>query len=196
MIQLAATSILRTVTGEWQIRVYCEDKKLEHVALVKGTVTPGTSLLVRVHSECLTGDTLGSKHCDCGEQKDAALKSIAAEGAGIFLYMRQEGRGIGLANKIQAYELQRVEGLDTLEANVRLGRGGDERSYESAAFILKEIGATSIRLLTNNPDKQSRLEEQGIIVEKLVPVEITPNEVNRKYLQTKKEKMGHILKNV
>ncbi len=196
MIKLAAQSVLHTVTGDWEIRVYCEDGKLEHVALIKGKMDSETIPLVRLHSECLTGDVMGSKHCDCGEQKNAALEKIAANGAGIFLYMRQEGRGIGLANKIKAYELQRVEGLDTLEANLRLGRRGDERSYEPAANILKDIGISSIRLLSNNPEKVKGLEEFGIHVEELVPLEITPNAVNKKYLQTKKEKMGHILKNV
>ena len=196
MIKLAAQSVLNTVTGDWEIRVYCEDGKLEHVALIKGKMDSETIPLVRLHSECLTGDVMGSKHCDCGEQKNAALEKIAANGAGIFLYMRQEGRGIGLANKIKAYELQRVEGLDTLEANLRLGRRGDERSYEPAANILKDIGISSIRLLSNNPEKVKGLEQYGIHVEELVPLEITPNEVNKKYLQTKKEKMGHILRNV
>ena len=196
MIKLAAQSVLHTVTGDWEIRVYCEDGKLEHVALIKGKMDSETIPLVRLHSECLTGDVMGSKHCDCGEQKNAALEKIAANGAGIFLYMRQEGRGIGLANKIKAYELQRVEGLDTLEANLRLGRRGDERSYEPAANILKDIGISSIRLLSNNPEKVKGLEQYGIHVEELVPLEITPNEVNKKYLQTKKEKMGHILRNV
>lgn len=196
MVKLAAQSILHTVTGDWEIRVYCEDGKLEHVALIKGEMDSETIPLVRLHSECLTGDVLGSKHCDCGEQKNAALEKIAANGAGIFLYMRQEGRGIGLANKIKAYELQRVEGLDTLEANLRLGRLGDERSYEPAASILKDIGVNTIRLLSNNPDKKIHLEEQDIHIHELVALEIEPNEVNKKYLQTKKEKMGHILKKV
>lgn len=196
MINFAAKSILHTKTGDWEIRVYCEDQKMEHVALIKGDVSSEAAPLVRLHSECLTGDVLGSEHCDCGEQKEAALQKIADHGSGIFLYMRQEGRGIGLANKIKAYELQRTEGLDTLEANLRLGREGDERSYEPAATILKNIGVTSIRLLSNNPEKVKGLEEQGIEVEELVSLEMTPNAVNKKYLQTKKEKMGHILKNV
>lgn len=196
MVTLSAQSLLHTRTGDWEIRVYCEEKKLEHVALVKGHIESGLIPLVRVHSECLTGDVLGSKHCDCGEQKDAALQKIADEGFGIFLYMRQEGRGIGLSSKIQAYELQRVEGLDTVEANLKLGRGSDERCYSPAAAILKDLGVTTIRLLTNNPDKKVGLEQFGIIVNELVPLEIFPNEINKKYLQTKKDKMGHLLKNV
>lgn len=195
MITLSAQSILRTKTGDWNINVYTESKFLEHVALLKGNIR-GTVPLVRLHSECLTGDVLGSMHCDCGEQKEESLKKIAEEGVGIFLYMRQEGRGIGLSQKIQAYELQRTEGLDTLEANIALGRGSDERSYTPAADILKSLGVTSIRLLTNNPEKKVGLEQNGITVTELVPIEIFPNEVNRKYLETKKNKMGHVLKNV
>ncbi len=196
MVSLVAHSILHTKTGDWKIHVYCEDKKLEHVALINGDIGNVPDVLVRIHSECLTGDALGSKHCDCGEQKDLALKKIADEGTGIFLYMRQEGRGIGLANKIKAYEIQRVEGLDTVEANVMLGREVDERSYESAADILKHLGVTQVRLLTNNEEKKHGLEKSGIIVQSLVPTEVVPNEVNEKYLKTKKQKMGHLLKNV
>ncbi len=196
MISLSAQSILHTKTGDWKILVYTEEKKLEHVALIKGVVEPGSTPLVRVHSECLTGDTLGSLHCDCGEQKEAALQRIATEGSGIFLYMRQEGRGIGLASKIQAYELQRVEGLDTVEANLKLGREADERCYLPASLMLQDLGITSVRLLTNNPDKKVGLEQHGMMVTELVPTEVFPNEINKKYLETKKNKMGHILKNV
>lgn len=195
MVLLTAHSLLQTKTGPWTIHVYTESGVLEHVVLIKGNIVD-TTPLVRVHSECLTGDVLGSMHCDCGEQKEAGLQKIAEEKVGIFLYMRQEGRGIGLSQKIQAYELQRTEGLDTLEANIALGRAGDERCYAPAAKILQSLGVTSIRLLTNNPDKKIGLEQNGITVTQIVPIEIFPNEVNQKYLQTKKEKMGHILKNV
>lgn len=196
MIQLSAQSTLHTTTGEWQIRVYQENDEIEHVALVKGDVSAIQVPLVRVHSECLTGDVLGSKHCDCGEQKDAALKKIAEAGVGIFLYMRQEGRGIGLSSKIQAYELQQTEGLDTVEANLKLGRGADERCYLPASLILKDLGVTNIRLLTNNGDKKIGLEQYGIVVDEMVSLEVFPNEINKKYLETKKNKMGHVLKNV
>lgn len=196
MISLSAQSILHTKTGDWQIRVYIDDKKLEHVAFIKGQNLSATTPLVRVHSECLTGDVFGSLHCDCGEQKEAALQTIATQGSGIFLYMRQEGRGIGLTSKIQAYELQRVEGLDTVEANLQLGRDSDERCYVAASLILHDLGVTSVRLLTNNPEKEKGLQQGGITVEEIVPIEVFPNEFNKKYLQTKKEKMGHVLKNV
>ncbi len=196
MIQLAAKSVLHTKTGDWEIRIYCEDEKLEHVALIKGDIETVKAPLVRVHSECLTGDTLGSKHCDCGEQKEFALQKIYDEGSGIFLYMRQEGRGIGLANKIKAYEIQRAQKVDTVEANLLLGREIDERSYDSTADILKNLGVTQIRLLTNNLEKKQGLEKSGIKVVEIVGAEVFPNEVNEKYLKTKKEKMGHLLNNV
>lgn len=196
MVTLSAQSLLHTTTGDWEIRVYLEDEGAEHVALIKGNAQFGVVPLVRVHSECLTGDIFGSLHCDCGEQKEAALQKITKNKAGVFLYMRQEGRGIGLSKKIQAYELQHLGGLDTVEANLQLGRKIDERCYFSAALILKDLGVSSVRLLTNNPDKKKGLEENGINVVNVVSLEILPNEFNRKYLETKKEKMGHVLKNV
>ena len=162
-----------------------------HVALVKGDITSTNSVLTRVHSECLTGDALGSKRCDCGEQYDAAMKRIAEEGTGILLYMRQEGRGIGLINKLKAYSLQ-DKGYDTVEANEMLGFPADMRSYDVAAAILKDLGAFKVNLMTNNPSKIDGLEGYGIEIVNRIPIAMNHNEKNEFYLQTKKEKMGHI----
>ncbi|GAA0759121.1 bifunctional 3,4-dihydroxy-2-butanone-4-phosphate synthase/GTP cyclohydrolase II [Clostridium sartagoforme] len=164
----------------------------EHVALVLGDIENVNSILVRVHSECLTGDIFGSKRCDCGEQLDFALKSIKEEGIGILLYMKQEGRGIGLINKLKAYKLQE-EGYDTVEANLKLGFHPDLRSYDIAASILKSLKVNNIKLITNNPKKVEGLESYGIKVSEIVPVIIRPNAENNFYLKTKKEKMNHIL---
>ena len=164
----------------------------EHLALVLGDIENVNSILVRVHSECLTGDIFGSKRCDCGEQLDFALKSIKEEGIGILLYMRQEGRGIGLINKLKAYKLQE-EGYDTVEANLKLGFHPDLRSYDIAASILKSLKVNNIKLITNNPKKVEGLESYGIKVSEIVPVIIRPNAENNFYLKTKKEKMNHIL---
>lgn len=163
-----------------------------HVALVKGDINDGEPVLVRVHSECLTGDALGSKRCDCGEQYDAAMKKIAEEGKGILLYMRQEGRGIGLINKLKAYKLQ-DEGMDTVEANLALGFPEDMRDYGIGAQILKELGATKLKLMTNNPRKISGLTGYGLEVVERVSIQMNHNEKNKYYLETKKEKMGHLL---
>ncbi|MDM7915681.1 MAG: GTP cyclohydrolase II, partial [Candidatus Eisenbacteria bacterium] len=164
-----------------------------HVAMVKGEIHPEEPVLVRVHSQCLTGDVLDSRRCDCGEQKELALSAIAAAGAGVFLYMRQEGRGIGLANKIRAYHLQDI-GLDTVEANVSLGFQPDERDFGIGAQILADLGVGKIRLLTNNPRKRVGLAAHGLSIVELVPIEAPPNPENRHYLDTKRRKMGHILR--
>ncbi|MDY6231559.1 bifunctional 3,4-dihydroxy-2-butanone-4-phosphate synthase/GTP cyclohydrolase II [Peptostreptococcus porci] len=163
-----------------------------HVALVKGDIGDGKNILCRVHSECLTGDVFGSLRCDCGDQFKSAMKQIEEEGRGILLYMRQEGRGIGLINKLKAYKLQE-QGMDTLDANLALGFEGDMREYYIGAQILKDLGVKTMRLLTNNPDKIYQLSDFGIEIIDRVPIEINANEHDKKYLLTKKDKMGHIL---
>jgi len=180
--------------GDFQAIVYENDiDHVDHVALVKGEIDPEEPVLVRVHSECLTGDAFGSMRCDCGEQLDAALRMIDEAGRGILLYMRQEGRGIGLANKLKAYQLQDTENLDTVEANVRLGFRPDQRDYGVGSQILADLGVRKMRLITNNPVKRAGIEGYGISIADVVPLEITPNENNLRYLRTKKEKLGHVL---
>ena len=164
----------------------------EAVALVVGNPDPGTAALVRIHSQCLTGDVFSSKRCDCGDQLETAMSLIAKSEAGVLVYQQKEGRGIGLINKIHAYELQ-DNGLDTVAANLRLGFKADLRDYRMPAEILKYLGATRIHLLSNNPEKVQGLEREGIRVEKRVPLEIPPNSLTRSYLKIKKEKLGHIL---
>jgi 3,4-dihydroxy 2-butanone 4-phosphate synthase/GTP cyclohydrolase II len=166
---------------------------VDHIALVKGEIDPDEAVLVRVHSECLTGDAFGSLRCDCGEQLNAALKMIESESAGVLLYMRQEGRGIGLKNKIKAYGLQDSEGLDTVEANERLGFPADLRDYGVGAQILNDLGVHKMRMITNNPGKRAGIEGYGLSIVERVPLEIVPNEKNLEYLRTKKEKLGHVL---
>ena len=165
---------------------------LEHIALIKGTFNPDESILVRVHSSCATGDIFASKRCDCGEQLHKAMQMIEKEGKGAILYLNQEGRGIGLMEKMKAYKLQE-EGLDTVDANICLGHQADERDYGVGAQILREIGIHKMRLLTNNPVKRVGLEAYGIEIIENIPIEITPNPYNERYLQTKKERMGHTL---
>jgi len=165
----------------------------EHVALVKGNINSDQPVVVRVHSECLTGDVFHSHRCDCGSQLDTALKQIHEEGSGILLYMRQEGRGIGLINKLKAYELQE-QGLDTVDANLKLGFAPDLRDYGIGAQILKDLGVRKIRLLTNNPRKITGLEGYGMEVVERIPLQIEENEDNTNYLHTKQSKLGHLLK--
>lgn len=165
---------------------------LEHVALIKGNFTPDEPVLVRVHSSCATGDIFGSMRCDCGEQLHKAMELIDKEGKGAIIYLNQEGRGIGLMEKMKAYKLQE-EGMDTVDANICLGHKADERDYGVGAQILREIGITKMRLLTNNPVKRVGLEAYGLEIVENVPIEVTPNEFNERYLHTKKERMGHTL---
>ena len=168
---------------------------VEHIALIKGTWEPDEPVLVRVHSSCMTGDIFGSMRCDCGEQLHLAMQMIDKEGKGVVLYMSQEGRGIGLMNKIKAYKLQE-NGLDTVEANLHLGFKADERDYGVGANILHELGVRNMRLITNNPMKRIGLEGYDLKIVENVPVEVAPNKYNRFYMHTKKARMGHVLNKV
>lgn len=195
-MRLVATAKLPTEFGDFDIHAYKNmlDGK-EHVALVLGDLGDGHGVLARVHSSCLTGDVFHSARCDCGPQLHTAMERIAREGRGVILYLNQEGRGIGLANKIRAYALQ-DQGYDTVEANERLGFLADEREYGLGVQILQDLGVHSMRLLTNNPRKRAGVEGHGMSVSELLPIEIPASEFTRRYLQTKKEKLGHLLSSV
>ncbi len=186
----SGTAVVPTPFGIGRMKAFADHNGREHLVIRYGT--PGDNPLVRIHSECLTGDVFGSLRCDCGEQLKAAQARIAAEGAGIIIYLRQEGRGIGLCNKLNAYALQE-KGFDTVEANVHLGFASDERDYRIAAEILREMKLYSIRLLTNNPQKIQDLEKNGVSVSERIPLQIKAREENRRYLETKRIKMNHLL---
>lgn len=196
LVKCVANAHLPTQYGDFQLKVYVNtfDGK-EHIALYKGEWNEDESILVRVHSECLTGDLLGSLRCDCGYQLHSAMQMIEKEGKGVLLYMRQEGRGIGLINKVKAYKLQE-EGLDTVEANEHLGFAPDPRDYGIGAQILVDLKVKNMKLITNNPQKRVGLESYDLKVAERVPLEAEPNSINKKYLLTKKHKLGHILHNL
>ncbi|MBI4621334.1 MAG: bifunctional 3,4-dihydroxy-2-butanone-4-phosphate synthase/GTP cyclohydrolase II [Desulfobacterales bacterium] len=191
--RVAETRIPTLYGGEFKAVAYENDvDNHQHLALVKGDINPEDEILVRVHSECLTGDVFGSERCDCGEQLHTAMRMIEEEGKGVIVYMHQEGRGIGLINKLRAYELQ-DQGLDTVQANERLGFKPDLRDYGVGAQILRDLGVRKMRQMTNNPKKIKGIEGYGLIVTERVAIETKPNDNNIKYLETKKKKMGHIL---
>ena len=193
LISIGQTVDMPTVYGHFKLVPFRQTSSgLEHMALVKGEWQPDEPILVRVHSSCATGDIFGSKRCDCGQQLHKAMQMIEKEGKGVLIYMQQEGRGIGLMNKIEAYKLQE-EGYDTVDANVHLGFKPDERDYGCGAQMLRHLGVHKMRLMTNNPTKRVGLEAYGLEIVENVPIEVTPNEYDYKYLKTKKDRMGHTL---
>ena len=195
-VRAVATAQLPTEFGGFEIHAYDDlTERKTHIALVLGEIGDGKGVLVRIHSSCLTGDVFHSARCDCGPQLHAAMERVSAEGRGVILYLNQEGRGIGLANKIRAYALQ-DQGYDTVEANERLGFGADQREYGLGVEILRGLGVKSMRMLTNNPRKLAGVENHGMSVSELVPIEIPASESTRRYLRTKKEKLGHLLSSV
>jgi 3,4-dihydroxy 2-butanone 4-phosphate synthase/GTP cyclohydrolase II len=190
----AEARIPTTVAGEFKAIVYTNDvDDHEHLALVKGEIKSDQRILVRVHSECLTGDVFGSSRCDCGLQLDAAMRMVNQEGCGVILYMRQEGRGIGLVNKLRAYKLQDEEGMDTVEANIKLGFKPDLRNYGIGAQILRDLGVRKMALLTNNPKKIIGLEGYGLEVVARLPLEMEATSENKDYLLCKRDRMGHLI---
>jgi len=193
LVRKITTTDFPTKFGQFELHLYESSiDEHHHLAIVKGDVATDQPVIVRVHSQCLTGDIFGSKRCDCGEQLEFALRRIEAEGQGVLLYMRQEGRGIGLANKLLAYQLQ-DNGKDTVEANEALGFKADLRDYGIGAQILADLGIRKIRLLTNNPAKRAGLEGYGLTIVERIPIEILPNDKNARYLQTKRDKLGHLI---
>lgn len=194
-MNISAETILTTEFGDFAIKIYQDKQGREHVVLSQGDLNTAEPVVTRLHSECITGEVFHSIHCDCGPQLNQALKTINQFGRGLLLYLRQEGRDIGLTNKIKAYELQR-QGMDTIEANKALGFPPDARRYDVAAEILRNLGVVSVKLLTNNPNKVEQLTALGIVVAERVPLEIDPNGFDDDYLRVKKNKMGHWLTRV
>lgn len=194
MVERGEEVAMPTAYGDFRLIPFRQTSNgLEHVALFKGDITSGEDVLVRVHSSCMTGDIFGSHRCECGEQLHRAMEMIQEEGRGVIIYLNQEGRGIGLMDKIKAYKLQE-DGLDTVDANLHLGHDADERDYGVGAQILRQLGIKRMKLLTNNPIKRVGLEAYGIEITDTLPIEIEPNEYNATYMRTKKERMGHILR--
>lgn len=195
LIQRGVRVKLPTNFGDFDLIPYRQiSNGLEHIALIKGKWDEGEAVMVRVHSSCVTGDIFGSLRCDCGDQLHTAMQMIDHHGTGVILYMIQEGRGIGLLNKMKAYKLQQEKGLDTVQANIELGFEDDERDYGVGAQILRDLGLRKIRLITNNPVKRAGLEGYGLTIVDNIPIEITPNPYNKEYLKTKRDRCGHILR--